>query len=261
MPVCDWCRIEFRGTKRARYCSTRHRVAAFRERNRNQDASTLRGLRNNLEGPRGSNGTIAALYIQSTGIYTTLEGVDPWDIERDATDYPGPFPVVAHPPCGPWGHYRHTCTGQRADLAVRAVAQVRQWGGVLEHPCDSHLWKACELPEPGGTRDRFGGWTILIRQSWWGHLAPKRTWLYIAGRIDVPELPDPCEDPGGRVKNMSRAQREATPPELARWLVKLARGCGRPVFRKEGYPSIVSAAQSLPLPGNGYATRAPGPER
>lgn len=33
---------------------------------------------------------IAALYVETNGCYFDLEGVDPWDEERDARQYPGP---------------------------------------------------------------------------------------------------------------------------------------------------------------------------
>jgi hypothetical protein len=47
---------------------------------------------------------IAALYVATGGCYFGLPDVDPWDVERDARLYPGPHPVIAHPPCGKtWG--------------------------------------------------------------------------------------------------------------------------------------------------------------
>ena len=42
---------------------------------------------------------IAALFVATDGCYFGLDGVDPWDIHRDARRYTGPHPVVAHPPC------------------------------------------------------------------------------------------------------------------------------------------------------------------
>ena len=48
---------------------------------------------------------IAALYVQSNGVYADLAGVDPWYEARDARTYAGPWPVVAHPPCARWGRY------------------------------------------------------------------------------------------------------------------------------------------------------------
>ena len=46
--------------------------------------------------------TVAALYVERNGVYWNLPGVDPWDEERDARLYEGPYPVVAHPPCQRW---------------------------------------------------------------------------------------------------------------------------------------------------------------
>ena len=48
---------------------------------------------------------VAALFVQRGGVYFDVEGVDPWDEERDARTYAGPYPVVAHPPCKRWGRY------------------------------------------------------------------------------------------------------------------------------------------------------------
>ena len=39
---------------------------------------------------------IAALYVETSGSYFDLPGVDAWDELRDARKYPGPEPVVAH---------------------------------------------------------------------------------------------------------------------------------------------------------------------
>jgi hypothetical protein len=46
---------------------------------------------------------VAALYIDRRGPYPALVGASMcWTRERDARAYEGPWPVVAHPPCGPW---------------------------------------------------------------------------------------------------------------------------------------------------------------
>lgn len=226
--ICRWCQAAFDGPPGSLYCSTRHRVAAWRERRRYEDlAGVTPPRRNALDVTPTSETRVAALYVRADGPYAAMGDVDVWDAERDATKWWGPGPAVLHPDCAPWGRYRIWGSTKRADLAVRAVDQVRRWGGVLEHPAESHLWVARELPRPGEPPDRWGGWSYFIRQSWWGHRAPKPTWLYIVGRPvgDLPPLPPPVPDPGGRVENMCTRERETTPPALAAWLVELARAC------------------------------------
>lgn len=48
---------------------------------------------------------LAALWVRHDTFYKDIEGVDCWDEERDARLYPGPHPVICHPPCGPWGKH------------------------------------------------------------------------------------------------------------------------------------------------------------
>lgn len=168
--------------------------------------------------------TVAALYVRADGPYADMDGVEAWTAERDATTYAGPHPVVAHPPCGPWGRYAHRCR-QDASAAIVAVDQVRRWGGVLEHPAGSRLW-AMGLPRPGMPPDAWGGYALVVEQGWWGHPAPKRTWLYVVG-VKPLELPESFFPPPvaacGRVESLSRRQRELTPLPLARCLVEIAR--------------------------------------
>ena len=38
---------------------------------------------------------IAALFVERGGVYWNQPGVDPWDEERDARLYAGPWPVIA----------------------------------------------------------------------------------------------------------------------------------------------------------------------
>ena len=124
-------------------------------------------------------------------------------------------------------------------LAPWAINQVRANGGVLEHPKNSKLWPELGLPEPG-TRDEFGGWTLPVHQHWWGHRAEKATRLYIVGcePRDIPDMPIRLDEPThvigdvgragfGKRPEVTKAEREHTPPDFARWLVDLASRCGR----------------------------------
>lgn len=183
---------------------------------------------------------VAALYVMPDTVYRGLPGVDCWDKARDARLWPGGCAVVAHPPCRAWSRLRHFARPEpgEVELGPLAVGQVRQWGGVLEHPSGSKLWAACGLPAPGGVvRDEFGGWSLAVSQKWWGHRAEKRTWLYVVGVKpgELPAFPLVLGEAertvglfSGRDRRrcrgeISKRERIASPPEFARWLVELAR--------------------------------------
>lgn len=178
--------------------------------------------------------TVAALYVDPRGPYPTMPGVDSWDETRNARLYSGPHPIVAHPPCGPWSRVRFFSRHQPKDLALIAVVQVRRWGGVLEHPQASTLWRECRLPLPGGLPDEFGGWAIEVDQVAWGHRAKKTTWLYVVGvepssvRILRGGKPTHCVNSRKRdtaLLELSAAGRRRTPPAFAEFLVDIARRC------------------------------------
>jgi hypothetical protein len=198
---------------------------------------------------------IAALFVARGGVYWGLPGVDPWDEERDARTYPGPFPVVAHPPCARWGRYWsggpsarvRRIKGDDGGCFEAALTATRKWGGVLEHPEASHAWAAFGLmrpPKSGGwiSADQVGGWTCCVEQGHYGHLARKATWLYAHG-VTLPSLiwgPAPKGvrlDDGyhsaeerrravrtGIRQRLSHKQRAATPVPFRDVLLAIARG-------------------------------------
>jgi hypothetical protein len=197
---------------------------------------------------------VAALYVHSGGAYFDLPDVDPWDEERDARLYAGPYPVVAHPPCNKWSPLAYInqrripgyIVGDDGGCFAAALEAVRRFGGVLEHPAGSLAWKRYELPRPLRVG---GGWTgsllddglvCEVAQSAYGHRARKATWLYYVGD----RLPPPLDwrDPettaivsgflhheaGRYVANEARRVRpleaSTTPPAFRDQLLELARG-------------------------------------
>lgn len=143
---------------------------------------------------------IAALFVETDGCYFGLDGVEPWDERADARGYYGPWPVVAHPPCQRWGRFWHGSTakphqyklGDDQGRFAAALTAVRNWGGVLEHPCDSRAWEYFGLATPkrgeGWVKaDKFGGSTCYVEQGHYGHFSLKKTWLYAVG-VELPEL-------------------------------------------------------------------------
>lgn len=200
---------------------------------------------------------IAALYVETGGIYFNRPDVDPWDETRDARNYAGPFPVVAHPPCQRWGRYWsggpsakfRRELGDDDGCFARALSCVREFGGVLEHPEASHAWRFYGINRP----PRGGGWvdagdgkgyTCCVEQGHYGHAARKATWLYAVDVELVALKWGPCHgkmrlDEGfhsagerkatrskdNPIERLSKKQRIGTPPEFAELLISMAKSC------------------------------------
>ncbi len=143
---------------------------------------------------------IAALFVETNGIYFGEKGVDAWCELRDARKYTGPYSVVAHPPCQRWGRYWHgsPCKphqfrlGEDQGCFASALTAVRNYGGVLEHPAYSKAWDYFGIVKPKGgagwiKADAFDGWTCQVEQGHYGHISRKLTWLYSVG-TNRPEL-------------------------------------------------------------------------
>ena len=171
---------------------------------------------------------VAALFVTNDSIYKRLPNVDAWDKTRDARHYGGSMPVVAHPPCRAWASLRHCAKPEpgEKDLARLAIAYVDLYGGVLEHPQRSTLWREVDPDK-----------VITVDQHWFGHRAQKRTKLYIP-HLEFKYLPPYPLQLGqathtvglwsGRDKatcrpSISKREFEASPPAFAKWLVDIAR--------------------------------------
>lgn len=134
--------------------------------------------------------------------------------------------------------------GDDCGCFASALASVRRFGGVLEHPADSHAWAAHGLNKP----PRSGGWvssgdgigySCCVEQGAYGHRARKRTWLYsahtsiftlcwIADRDFGPPPGLSAEARRRAIKTgicqrMSKKQRAATPIPFRDLLLSIAR--------------------------------------
>lgn len=197
---------------------------------------------------------VAALYIDPRGPYPRMPEVDCWDEARDARTYAGPLPVVAHPPCARWSRLAESvaarfpgdpryAVGADAGCFASALAAVRAFGGVLEHPAQTKAWAAHGLTRPVPGRWTLSSseprlWVCEVWQSAYGHLCPKATWLAYCGHAPPIEC-DWRRPPGthgvgedskrrrargcGRPR-ASRFLARATPLEFAKFLVELASG-------------------------------------
>ena len=213
---------------------------------------------------------IAALFVQKNGPYFDVRQVDPWDEERDARNYNGPWPVVAHPPCARWGRYwsggpsspKRYELGDDGGCFAAALAAVRRWGGVLEHPKDSLAWDRFGLqkPSPGEgwiIADHYG-YTCCVDQGHYGHRARKPTWLY-AINVELPMLnfaPSVSKIKRGPsvrrgvVERMCKREREATPAEFRDILLHMAASVFVSPLRSSASSAVNSTAPA-PAPAGG----------
>jgi hypothetical protein len=141
-----------------------------------------------------------------------------------------------------WGHKR----GDDGGCFASALASVRKWGGVLEHPAYSDAFAAHDLPAPpsaGWMRTFCGGWVCHVEQGRYGHPAKKATWLYAHGVTWLADLrwgkiPDGeskalvswCGNhvSSGEVRpRVGKRVASATPHEFRDVLLRMARSCPR----------------------------------
>ena len=194
---------------------------------------------------------IAALFVMTDGPYFGLDGVDPFDVTRDAFTYNGPHKVIAHPPCQLWGKFAavnfirwggsHNRPGNDRGAFAFALQAVRTHGGVLEHPAFSHAWDTFRLVKP-----QIPGWnkvseTEYVCEVWqnaYGHKARKRTWLLYVSLVGKPpfnlnwarepgEMQIGFPDKRGKEKNkptLSGKSASETPTAFRDLLIELVKG-------------------------------------
>jgi hypothetical protein len=119
-----------------------------------------------------------------------------------------------------------------------ALAAVREWGGVLEHPALSYAWAAFNLAKPERGRWKRSAeseWVTEVSQVAYGHRARKRTWLLFCGGSQPPALdwsePEAAaqvsfgKKPGGGYwrEPMSKAEAKATPLSFRDLLLEITR--------------------------------------
>lgn len=197
---------------------------------------------------------VAALFIDPQGPYPKMPGVDCWDEARDARLYTGPYPVVAHPPCARWCRLAKQIewrgqakVGDDGGCFASALASVRKYGGVLEHPAFSLAWSAYDLLKPpafGWAKAFNGDWVCEVAQSAYDHECEKLTWLLLVG-CDPPHETNWSRPAGTKVitsysrksdgsierRNADRVKGRGnihTPQPFADFLVGLARQCNGP---------------------------------
>ena len=130
---------------------------------------------------------IAALYVESRGVYAGLPDVDLRDRDRDARTYAGPWPVVAHPPCARWGrswggnptqHSRGSSWETTRDASPRPWTRCDGTAVYWSNPKASPAWTGLRTPHATESRRVVvtawqGEWTCCVEKDTTG-TAPAR---------------------------------------------------------------------------------------
>lgn len=105
--------------------------------------------------------------------YNLIPGLDLWNKERNAYDYSGTNPVIAHPPCQQWSKLKKFAKEdpEEKGLGPFLIDIVKRNGGVLEHPLGSDLFRYCGVNTG----------LYKVDQNWFGFPARKVTLLFVVG--------------------------------------------------------------------------------
>lgn len=158
--------------------------------------------------------SIAILCVNAKSVYKKIQGVDCWDEKRDAYNYAGQSPIIAHPPCAQWSrlhHFAHKNEKEKG-LALHCFKLIQKYGGILEHPAGSKFFKAVGVMHQ----------VISIDQHWFGYPARKRTYLYF-NQCKPVSFPLNFNAVEKKVNDMSGSTRSKTTQVMAEWLIRCIR--------------------------------------
>ena len=167
---------------------------------------------------------IPVLFCHARSNYKKVPGFDVYDLERDALNYTGSSPAIFHPPCRLWSRLKGLSTAPVYEkyFALASIDYVRSFGGIVEHPYDSALWKEVGVLKVG-VKDKFGGFFIVIDQFNFGYYTRKRTGLYIVGceYKDIPQYDLRFELSSRKFSNLTTKQRSESTIDFILWLKKI----------------------------------------
>lgn len=148
------------------------------------------------------------LCIQHDSNYLKIPGLDLWDKERNALNYKGNEPIIAHPPCAQWSKLKGFAIPdpEAINVAIYCTELVMKNGGILEQPAYSTLFKYMGIKP-----------TLSVNQRWWGFRAEKPTWLYF-NQVEPRRLQLKFDATETTVTNMDKGERAKMPLEFCKWL-------------------------------------------
>lgn len=161
--------------------------------------------------PLKSERQISVLCVASASNYYQLPNLDLWPEERDAYKFTGNNPVITHAPCQQWSRmHAFARSDQRSkELAFFCFSQVKENGGIFEHPAGSHFFKTV-----GASFKQI----VSIDQHWWGFPTRKRTYLFFQNCSPAAH-PLNFDHPVTTLEKVNPRLRSIMPLSFCKWLV------------------------------------------
>ncbi len=173
------------------------------------------------------------LFVQKNSKYYNYDCFDCYDEQRNALTSQARVPLICHPPCRKFSRLRAFSKAplKEKQLAYFALDRVRMYGGILEHPKSSTLWKTGNF-NLDGTVDQYGGFLRTVNLSDFGFPAKKPTNLYFVGLRpgELPSIPlnfnaiTHCITTSSKYSNLkeiSANQRAATPLLMIEYFIEV----------------------------------------
>lgn len=174
------------------------------------------------------------LFASKDSFYFQIPGLNVFDEKRNAESVERKGVFICHPPCAQWSRLRYfsNFNSRLKAYGPWSILLVRKFGGIIEHPASSLLFKKY-LPLPGQPPDKYGGFSLKITMHQFGASYHKPTWIYIVGinKKDLPAEPlnfsvisHSISNPGKRsaLKEISKKERSLSPFPFIFWLVQVA---------------------------------------
>lgn len=176
---------------------------------------------------------IPVLFTSDNSLYKQDSRFDCWDAQRNALTWQGQEPAIYHPPCRLFSRMKAFSTAGKCEkfLGYWAIMSARKFGGIVEHPKGSDLWKEMGV-NLSGKVDEHGGFLISVDLNWFGFPARKSTYLYIVGcsRLNLPLHPYSLDALTGVVSTSKKTNRKfyikknlrsQTPAAMIDWFAKI----------------------------------------
>ena len=175
---------------------------------------------------------IPVLFTDDKSNYDLFNCFSTYNRHRNAFTFSERTPLIAHPPCRLFSRLRQFSTADRKEkqCAYFALAQVRMFGGILEHPRSSTLWKNGNF-NLSGEIDIYGGFLRSVNLSWFGFPAEKKTMLYFVGisPSDLPAFPLSLDAPlstistskNSSLQEVQKKYRSSTPLLMIKYFIQV----------------------------------------